>query len=176
MLSGERTMKFSAGDLEIEVRSGTVDDVPLLLSFMRSMAEFEKLEITATEESLMDSLFGERPAANTLLAFVAGKPAAYATYFFSFASMVGKRCLWLDDLFVKPDFRGKGLGKVLLAYVADVAVQNECARMEWMVLHWNRSAIDFYQNLGATVLEDWRICGFDEDQISLVAEQLVRLD
>jgi len=133
------------------------------------MAEFEKLEVTATEELLKESLFGELPAAHTLLAYVDGRPAAYAIYFFTFASMVGKRGLWLDDLFVSPDFRGKGVAKALMAYLADVAIQHKCGRFEWMVLDWNKSAIDFYQKMGATVFDDWRICRLDEDRLASVA-------
>jgi len=169
-------MILAAGDLEIEVRPGTAADIPLLLSFIYSMAEFEKLEVTATEETLRESLFGECPAAHTLLAFADGRLAAYVTYFFTFATMVGKRGLWLDDLFVYPHFRGRGIARLLMAYLADVAVQNNCGRFEWMVLDWNESAIDFYRGLGATVLDDWRICRLDEGSLANLAEQLVRVD
>lgn len=169
-------MRIATTELEIDVRPGTADDIPLLLSFIRAMAEFEKLEVQATEETLRESLFGERPAAHTLLAFVDGKPAAYVVYFFTFATMVGKRGLWLDDLFVNPEFRGKGVAKALMAYLADLAIRNGCGRFEWMALEWNRSAIDFYRRLGATVLDEWRICRLDEDQLPGVAGQLVRVD
>lgn len=169
-------MKFSAKNFEFEVRPGTIDDVALLMSFIRSMAEFEKLEVKTTEKDLEESLFGERPAAQTLLAFVGAKPVAYVVYFFTFATMVGKRCLWLDDLFVDPEFRGKGLGKALMAYLADVAIQNKCGRFEWIVLDWNKSAVEFYRKMGATVLDDWRICRFDEKTLPSVARQIVRLD
>ncbi|HUU03695.1 MAG TPA: GNAT family N-acetyltransferase [Myxococcota bacterium] len=164
-------MKLGVKDLKIEVRAGTIDDVPLLLSFIRSMAEFEKLKVSTSEEILRESLFGERPAAHTLLAFADGRPAAYAVYFFSFATMLGKRGLWLDDLYVNPDFRGKGIAKSLMAYLADIAIQNECGRFEWMVLDWNKPAIDFYQGLGATVLNDWRICRLDQGELVRVAAQ-----
>jgi GNAT superfamily N-acetyltransferase len=155
--------------MEVELRDGTINDVPVLLSFIRSMAEFEKLTVTATEESLRAALFGEAPAARVLLAFVNREPIAYATYFFTFASMVGKRGLWLDDLFVAPPFRGKGLGKAVMAYLADVAIRHQCGRLEWMVLDWNEVAIGFYKRLGATIHTGWRLCRLDEGQLPGVA-------
>ncbi|MCX5801296.1 MAG: GNAT family N-acetyltransferase [Candidatus Eisenbacteria bacterium] len=165
-------MRLSTTDLEIEVRAGTVEDIPLLMSFIRSMAEYEKLQVTATEHILQESLFGEHPAAYTLLAFVDGRPVAYAVYFFTFATMAGKRSLWLDDLFVTPDFRGKGIATALMAYLADVAIQNKCGRFEWMVLEWNESAIGFYERLGAKVLTEWRIHRLEEAQLPRVASKL----
>ena len=86
--------------------------------------------------------------------------------------MLGKRGLWLDDLFIDPAFRGKGIGRALIAYLADIALQNQCGRFEWMVLDWNESAIGFYQSLGANILTDWRICRLDEDQLPSVASKL----
>ena len=165
-------MRLIAKNLELEVRAGTTDDVPLLLAFIRSMAAFEKLPVSATEESLRAALFAESPAARTLLAYVDGKPVAYAVYFFTFSTMVGKRGLWLEDLFIDPAFRGKGIGHALMVYLADLAVQNQCGRFEWVVLDWNESAIGFYKQLGAAFLTDWRICRLDETQISRVASEL----
>jgi len=165
-------MKLTVHDLEVEVRDAAPDDVPLLLQFIRRMAEFEKLEPAATEASLREALFGETSVANALLVFVAGKPIGYATWFFSFTSMMGRRALWLDDLFVDPEYRGKGIGKVLMAYVAGIATKHRCARFEWIVLDWNESAIDFYKRLGAEVLDDWRICRLDEKQSKRLAGTL----
>jgi GNAT superfamily N-acetyltransferase len=145
-------------ELQVDLRAGTSADVPLLLKFIHSMAAFEKLTVTATEDSLRNALFGESPAARTLLAFVDRKPIGYATYFFTFATMIGRRGLWLDDLFIDPAFRGRGIGHALMAYLADVAVRNDCGRFEWMVLDWNESALSFYDRIGATVLTDWRMC------------------
>ena len=105
-------MILPVNNLEIDGRTGTVADVPLLLSFICSMAAFEKLEVSATEESLRESLYGETPAARFLLVFVNGSPIGYVTYFFTFATMVGKRGLWLDDIYIDPAWRGKGTGKV----------------------------------------------------------------
>jgi GNAT superfamily N-acetyltransferase len=157
---------------EVEVRPATRADVPLLLTFIRAMGAFEKLTVSATEESLEDALFGETPAARALLAFAGGKPAGYVTYFFSFTSMMGRRALWLDDVFVDPAFRGQGIGKALVTYVAQLAAQNRCARLEWIVLDWNTSAIEFYRSLGAAVLPDWRICRLDEAQLRQLAASL----
>lgn len=162
-------MILAVNNTEVEVRAGTPADVPLLLTFIRAMAAFEKLTATATEESLHSALFGEASAAHALLAFVGGKPIGYATYFFSFSSMMGRRALWLDDLFIDPAFRSKGIGKALMAYLAGIAVRNRCARFEWIVLDWNTSAIDFYKRLGADVLPDWRICRLDETQLARLA-------
>ena len=169
-------MKLAARDLEFEVRPGTAEDVPLLLSFIHSMAEFEKLEVDATEEMLEVSLFGERPAAYTLLAFVDGTPVAYVVYFFNFSTMAGKRGLWLDDLFVRPEFRGRGIASALMTYLADLAIQNDCGRFEWMVLNWNARAIGFYQEMGATILDDWHICRLTDEQLPGIAHRLERLD
>ena len=165
-------MMLTVNDFELEVRAGTPDDVPLLLSFIRAMAAFEKLTASATEESLHSALFGQDSAAHTLLASVAGKPIGYATYFFSFASMMGRRALWLDDLFIDPAYRGRGIGRALMVYLAAVAVEKQCARLEWIVLDWNTSAIEFYKRLGANVLPDWRICRLEEEQLTRVASGL----
>ena len=167
-------MFLNENGLKIEIRDTTRADVPLLLAFIRKMAEFEKLAVSATEASLHDALFGAAPAARALLVVVDGTPAGYATYFFSFTSMMGRRALWLDDLFVDSAYRGQGIGKVLMAYIAKIAVQHECARFEWIVLDWNTPAIDFYHRLGAEILADWRTCRLDEAQMARVAETLPR--
>jgi GNAT superfamily N-acetyltransferase len=165
-------MILKANNLDVDVRTAAPADVPLLLAFIRKMAAFEKLAVSATEESIHNALFGEIPAARALIASIDRKPAGYMTYFFSFSSMMGRRALWLDDLFVDPEFRGKGIGKVLMAYMASIAVKNECARFEWIVLDWNTNAIEFYQGLGANVLADWRICHMDEVEMKRLASTL----
>jgi GNAT superfamily N-acetyltransferase len=165
-------MNLVVNDIDVEVRAGTIADIPLLLAFIRSMAAFEKLTVSATEESLRAALFGDAPSARTLLAFVDDKPIAYATYFFTFSTMVGKRGLWLDDLFIEPEYRGKGIGRALMAYLADIALQHQCGRFEWMVLGWNEPAVRFYERLGATILPDWRICRLEESQLTGMASRL----
>ena len=161
-------------DLEVEIRPGTTDDVPLLLSMIRELAEFEKQTTAATEDSLRADLFGAAAVAKTLLALVDGRPAGYVIYFFTFASMEGRRALWLEDLFVDAAFRGKGIGKALMSYVANIAVENHCARLEWIVLDWNTSAIEFYEALGADVLPDWRICRVGGTHLGQLADEIDR--
>ena len=142
------------------IRSATAGDVPLILSFIRGIAEYEKLshEVMATEDILRDSLFGAKPAAEAILGFAGQTPAAYAVFFPSFSTFLGRPGLWLEDLFVKPEFRGHGLGKAMLAHVARLALERKCGRFEWSVLDWNEPAIGFYKKLGATVMGEWRIC------------------
>ncbi|MGD2148739.1 MAG: GNAT family N-acetyltransferase [Anaerolineae bacterium] len=165
-------MRLAATELEIEVREATSVDVPLILSFVHAMAEVEKLQVAATEETLQESLFGDDPAAYALLGFVDGAPVAYVIYCFTFATMVGKRVLWLDDLYVQKEYRGRGIGRALMAYLADVALRHNCGRFEWKVLDWNQPAIDFYANLGAPILDRWGLCRLDEDGIARVAGML----
>jgi GNAT superfamily N-acetyltransferase len=167
-------MVFRVNGIDVEVREGTAADVPLLLSFIRTMAAFENLSVAATEESLHAALFGDAPAARTLLAFVDRVPIGYATYFFTFASMIGKRGLWLDDLFIAQAYRGKGIGQAFMAHLANIAIENDCGRFEWMVLDWNEPAIRFYKALGATLLDDWRICRLEEGQLPAIARRLPR--
>jgi GNAT superfamily N-acetyltransferase len=132
-------------------------DVPVLLKLIRELACFERLEheVQATVRSLNASLFGRRRVASALLARWGGEPAGYAIYYFTFSSFVGRRGLWLDDLFVRPEFRSKGLGRALLRAVAQVGAKHNCGRFEWTALDWNRRALDFYRTLGAAVMDEW---------------------
>ncbi len=150
--------RLSVGDLNLEIRPAVEGDVPLLLDFIRAMASFEKLEASVTAADLRASLFGDRPAAEALLLVADGTPAGYVTYFYSFSSMMGRRALWLEDLFVDPAYRGRGIGHAVMCHLARVAVDNGCGRFEWIVLDWNTRAVDFYRRLGAHVSPDWRIC------------------
>ena len=165
-------MFLEIGDNTIELRPGKKAEVPLLLDFIRRMAAFENLTVQATEATLKEALFGETPADQTLLAFADGKPIAYVTYFFTFSTMVGKRGLWLDDLFIDPDYRGLGIGKAIMAHLARIGIENSCGRFEWIVLDWNTNAIRFYESLGAEILQEWRICRLDEAHLALVANRI----
>jgi GNAT superfamily N-acetyltransferase len=143
----------------IRIAPATRDDVPLILAFIRKLAEYEKLshEVTATEESLAESLFGERPAAEALLAYAGEESAGFVVFFYSFSTVLGRPGLYLEDLFVEPRFRGLGIGKLLLEYLARVAVERGCGRMEWSVLNWNETAIRFYRGLGAEPKDEWTV-------------------
>jgi GNAT superfamily N-acetyltransferase len=137
----------------------TPADVPAVAAMIRRLAEYERLShlCVATEEDLEAALFGPRPAADVLIARIGAEPAGFALFFHNFSTFLGRRGLWLEDLFVYPRFRGVGLGKALLRAVAQVARERGCARFEWAVLDWNGPAIRFYEGLGATVMPDWRI-------------------
>ncbi|HEY3934126.1 MAG TPA: GNAT family N-acetyltransferase [Gemmatimonadales bacterium] len=141
------------------IRSATEADVPLVLQLIRELAEYERLahEVTATERELHDSLFSVHPQAEVVIADVDGRPAGYALYFHNYSTFLCKRGLYLEDLFVRPEFRGRGIGTELLRYLARLAVERGCMRFEWAVLDWNQPAIDFYRGLGAIRLDDWRV-------------------
>jgi GNAT superfamily N-acetyltransferase len=142
------------------IRSATAADVPLILGFIRDLAAYEKLshEVVATEETLHRTLFGEKPAAHVVIAETAGTPAGFALYFFNYSTFLAKPGLYLEDLFVKPGFRGQGTGRALLLHLAKIANARGCGRMEWSVLDWNEPAIRFYESLGARRMTEWQIC------------------
>lgn len=134
-------------------------DVPEILAMIRGLAEYEKLSeiCVASEADLAEALFGARPAAEALIARAEGQAAGFALFFHNFSTFLGRRGLWLEDLFVRPEYRRQGCAQALLRALAAIAVERRCGRFEWAVLDWNVRAIDFYRALGATVLPDWRI-------------------
>jgi GNAT superfamily N-acetyltransferase len=139
------------------IREATEADLPVILDLIRELAEYEKLThiFEVTEDSLREVLFGEHPVAEALVAFYDGEPAAYAIFFHSLSTFLGRAGIYLEDLYVRPHLRGKGIGKTLFATVARIARDRKCGRMEWQVLRWNRTAIDFYEAHGAESLEGW---------------------
>ncbi len=143
------------------------DEVSLLLALIGELAEFEKLshEVVATEAVLRESLFGERRVAEAVLARVEGVPAGFALYFHSFSTFLGRAGLYLEDLYVRSDYRGQGVGTALLAHVAAVAVERGCGRLEWSVLDWNRRAIDFYTGMGARPVTGWTVYRLTGDSL-----------
>ena len=155
------------------VRAATPDDAPLIVDLIRGLADYEKMldQMETTEERIRASLFppeGQPPDAYCVIGEVNGVPAGFALYFFNFSTFLARPGLYLEDLFVKSEYRGQGLGKALLLHLARVAVQRGCGRMEWAVLDWNTPAIEFYESLGARRLTEWQLC-------RLRAEDLARL-
>jgi GNAT superfamily N-acetyltransferase len=141
------------------IRAATTADVPLILTFIRDLATYEKLlpDVVATEAALHRTLFGTPPAAQVVIAEVNGRPAGFALYFFNYSTFLAQPGLYLEDLFVNPEFRGAGTGKALLLHLAKIANARGCGRMEWAVLDWNEPAKGFYKQLGAVPLNDWRV-------------------
>jgi GNAT superfamily N-acetyltransferase len=157
----------------ISIRRATPSDAALVLEFIRELARYEKLEhhCVATEEQLRHSLFAQDSCAEALLAFEEENPAGFAVYFFSYSTFLAKRGLYLEDLFVKPNLRGRGIGKKLFAQLLKIARDRGCGRFEWSVLDWNAPAIAFYESLGAEAQREWIRYRLDEKQISRLAAE-----
>ena len=143
----------------LNIRPATPVDTPLILQLIRELAEYEKLahEVVATGPQLHENLFGEHPQAEVLIAEWNGEPAAFALFFHNFSTFLGKRGLYLEDLFVRPALRGNGIGKALLQHLARLALERDCGRFEWAVLDWNEPARNFYVSLGARPVPEWDI-------------------
>jgi GNAT superfamily N-acetyltransferase len=156
-----------------EIRSAQVEDVPVILELIRDLATYERApdEVIATEELLVDVLFGERPAAEVLLAFEGQSAIGFAVFFHNFSTWLGRPGLYLEDLFVKPEKRGKGYGRALLVELAKIARDRGCGRMEWAVLDWNEPAIKFYRALGAKPLDEWTVFRLTRDGIERLAAE-----
>jgi GNAT superfamily N-acetyltransferase len=159
--------------MSVLIRPATPSDVPQILQFIRELAEYERLSdlVTATETLLHESLFGPRPAAEALIAELDGAPAGFALFFHNFSTFVGRPGLYLEDLFVRHDARGKGVGRSLLTRLAQLAVERNCGRLEWAVLDWNVPAIGFYKKLGAVPMHDWTVFRVDDDTLKTLAAE-----
>lgn len=157
--------------MNITIRPATVDDVPLILQFIKSLAEYEKLgdHLIASEERLRAALFGPKPDAEVVIAFAGADPAGFALFFHNFSTFLAQRGLYLEDLFVKSEWRGHGIGKRLLVHLASIALERNCGRFEWTVLDWNEPAIQFYRRLGAQPLDDWSIFRVSGDSLQRLA-------
>jgi GNAT superfamily N-acetyltransferase len=155
----------------VTLRAATPADTPQILGFIRALAEYERLldHVVATEATLGAALFGPRPYAEVVIAEDGGTPVGFALFFHTFSTFLGQPGIYLEDLFVIPSARGKGVGRALLAHLAQLAVARGCGRVEWAVLDWNRPAIGFYERLGATLLSDWRICRLTGDALAQLA-------
>jgi GNAT superfamily N-acetyltransferase len=157
----------------IRIEPATERDVPLILRLITGLAEYERLahQVVATEDALRATLFGARPAAEVVIAYAGDEAAGFALWFHNYSTFLARPGLYLEDLFVRPEWRGKGIGRALLAHLARIAVARGCGRMEWSVLDWNESAIGFYRRLGAELLDDWRICRVTGDRLAALGEQ-----
>jgi GNAT superfamily N-acetyltransferase len=156
----------------LRITPATAADTPVIWSLIRELAEFERLldEVTANEEQLHATLFGEHRSAEVLIARVADEVAGFALFFHNYSTFLAKPGLYLEDLYVRPKFRGQGTGEALLKHLAKVAVERGCGRFEWSVLDWNQRAIDFYKALGAKPMNDWTIFRVTGEALAKLAE------
>ncbi len=156
----------------LKIRTAEKKDVPLILEFVKGIAEFENLShlVTATEESLMKSMFGEKPYAEVFFAELEGVPAGFTVFFHNFSTFVGKQGLYIEDIFVKPEFRGKGIGKAMFLHCVKLAKERNCGRMEWAVLDWN-PAREFYEYLGGSPVEGWHIYRMNQERFESALEK-----
>ena len=157
----------------LNIRPATPDDIPEILALIRELAEYERepASAVATHADLLRDGFGPVPRFHCLIAEWSSQPAGFALYFYNYSTWRGHAGIYLEDLFVRPPFRGKGIGKALLASVASIAVAEGCPRLEWAVLDWNTPAIDFYNSLGATPMSEWTIMRVSDDALIAVAAE-----
>ena len=155
----------------IRIERATERDVPLILRLITGLSEYEKLahEVTATEAGLRETLFGPRPAADVIIAYAGAEAAGFALFFPNFSTFLGKPGLYLEDLFVRPEWRGRGLGLALMKHLAKTAVERGCGRFEWSVLDWNPPAIGVYQGLGARLMDGWSLGRVTGDALTRLA-------
>ena len=155
-----------------EIRSATESDVPVILELIRALATYERApnDVVATEKGLTEVLFGKKPAAEVLLAFENETAVGFAVFFHNFSTWLGRPGLYLEDLFVKPEHRGKGYGRALLIHLAKIARDRNCGRFEWAVLDWNEPAIQFYRKLGAKPMDEWTVFRLTRDGIAKLAD------
>jgi GNAT superfamily N-acetyltransferase len=152
-------MNSSAMIADFEIRAAAVDDVPVIFSFIKKLADYEKLahEVVATEQSLRETLFGARKTAEVAIGYFEKKPVGLVLFFHNYSTFLGKPGLYIEDLFVDESYRRRGFGAALLGHVARLAIERNCGRLEWSVLDWNQPAIDFYKKLGAVPMSDWTV-------------------
>lgn len=148
---------------DFKLRFAKEQDVALILGFIKELAEYEKMpdEVVATEEVLKESLF-TRKAAEVVIGEYGGRPVSFALFFHNFSTFLGRPGIYLEDLYVKPEMRGKGIGKIMLSFLAKLAIEGKCGRLEWWCLDWNKPSIEFYKQMGAVPMDEWtvyRVCG-----------------
>ena len=156
------------------IREAQASDCPLILDFIKELATYEKLlhEVVADLPTLKKHLFSENPYAKVIIAEYEDEPVGFALYFHNFSNFLGKPGIYLEDLYVRPNFRGKGFGKQLLSYLAKKAIQLNCGRLEWWVLNWNEPAINFYKSLGAESMDEWTVNRVTGEALNQLANEV----
>jgi GNAT superfamily N-acetyltransferase len=160
--------------MDLRIAPATVADVPSILRLVKQLAVYEKLahEMVSTAEDFQRALFGPQRHVEALIAFVEDTPVAFALYFYTFSTFLGKRGIYLEDIFVEPAWRGQGIGSALLQRLAAIAREQNCGRMEWSVLTWNQPSIDFYHRLGAVTMEEWRTFRLTGEALDALADRV----
>ena len=179
MPTEQTATRNSAGDnmtadkMTLEIRAATEKDVPLILSFIRKLAEYGDIsdEVSASEDDIRAALFGPHPVAAAVLAYVGDEPAGFAVYHYTFSSFLGRAGIFIEDLYVENAHRSRGVGKALLAHLAKLAQQRSCGRLEWAVLNWNERAMEFYQDLGAEPMDEWTTFRLGGEALERLASQ-----
>lgn len=158
---------------DFEIKAATASDAPVILSFIKKLAVYEKLadEVTATEDTLRETLFGERRYAEVIIGYHRGEPAGFALFFHNYSTFLGRPGIYLEDLYVDEQHRGKGFGKALLAHLARLTKERNCGRLEWSVLDWNEPSINFYKSLGARPMDDWTIFRVTGESLDKLANE-----
>ena len=158
--------------MSLNIRRARPDEAGLVLSFIRELAEYEKLshEVEATEAMIADALFGESPHLHCAISEWDGEPVGFAVWFVNFSTFSGRYGIYLEDLFVRPALRGKGIGKALLAHLAGRCVENGWSRLQWSVLDWNAPSIEFYKSLGAELMDEWTVCKVTGEALNTLAK------
>jgi GNAT superfamily N-acetyltransferase len=161
----------------MQLRLAQSDDVPAIHALLLELADYERLghTVEATEDSLYEAMFGAKPAAEAIVAAIEGRIVGYALYFTTYSTFVGRSGLYLEDLYVRPAVRGQGIGKQLLACVADAAVRRNCGRLEWAVLDWNQPSIEFYKRLGACAMDDWTVFRMTGESLAALGKRAASL-
>jgi len=166
-------MKQATSVPDFTIRSATVDDCALILDFIQELADYEKLshEVVATVATLAETLFGEKAYAEVTIGEYQGEAVGYSLFFHNFSTFTGRPGIYLEDIYVKPEMRGKGCGKLMLAYIAKLAVDRNCTRVEWSVLDWNETSIQFYRSIGAAPMDGWTVQRLDGSELTDFAQQ-----
>ena len=158
---------------DFQIRAATKNDSPVILALIKELAEYEKLshEVEATEADIRQSLFGDRPVAEALIGELDGVPISFALFFYNFSTFLGKAGIYLEDLYVKPDYRSNGFGRKMLAHIARLAKERNCGRFEWSVLDWNEPAIRTYDRLNARPMKEWILYRLTGDALEKLAQE-----